>query len=420
MINNQNSISVSAFLVKKCTLIYRLAQKYDTRVFLVGGLVRDLLSSNQSLSTARRRHSLWRRSTNQDLDITIENSYQKFAEELAYELKAMITHHPYFMTMNLQWKDGSHIDIAQARTERYPKPAILPKASPAKIEEDLKRRDFSINAIAMEITAKLPYPIYDPFDGRGDLEKKLIRVLHPKSFIDDPTRIFRAIRFATRFRFKIEPLTTSLMQEAIKNNLLKLLSKERILNEIKLMLAEQKHIENIRCLQNYGIIANLFDLNLPKRFFDNNDKLTAYESDIKKIRLIYFLSYLPISHWRKYPLTTEIVESTYALIKFSKIRGHLAKAKKPSEIYKILKPLPIMVLEILSSIESQTIKEKVKKYLNEYSKITISTNGNVLRSMKIQQGQLYTQILKQIRYEKLDGKIKTKQDEINYIKMKYG
>jgi tRNA nucleotidyltransferase/poly(A) polymerase len=332
----------------------------------------------------------------------------------------MTTHHPYFMTMNLQLKDGSHIDIAQARSERYPKPAILPKVSPAKIEEDLKRRDFSINAIAMEITAKPPYPIYDPFDGRGDLDKKLIRVLHPKSFIDDPTRIFRAIRFATRFKLKIEPQTKSLMQEVIKNNLLKLLSKERILNEIKLMLAEQKHTENIRYLQNYGIIANLFDLNLPKRFFGNNDKLTAYENDIKKMRLIHFLSYLPISHWRKYPLTTEIVESTYALIKFSKIRGHLAKAKKPSEIYKILKPLPIIVLEILSSIESQAIKEKVKKYLNEYSKIAIYTNGNVLRSMKIQQGQLYTQILKQILYEKLDGRIKTKQDEINYIKMKYG
>ncbi len=408
-------------------LVSQTALKYKSRAFLVGGPVRDFLLNSRYQSKM-------------DLDIAVENKYEKIGRDLSKWLDAKVISYPQFMTMTLQLKDGSHIDIAQTRKEYYPQPGALPKVSVASIEEDLKRRDFTINAMAIEITKKPPHPIIDPFNGREDLQVKLIRILHPISFIDDPTRIFRALRFATRLGFKIETNTKMLMKKVIKSNLLCLLSGERVLYEIKMIMMERKSLQIIKSLQDFGIINKIFCVKLSNspRTYPYRDRIyhQNWSKDINSLehrcggtfflehrkltntysKLIHFFSYIPESFWTKYPLFKETMESARAIKKFSAHRTKLIKANKPSKIYQILKPIPNSALEILSLLEKRPITDKIKSYLTKYSKNKIFTTGETLKALKIPPGPKYSKIMNEILYQKLDGNIKNKIDEIKYIK----
>lgn len=383
-------------------LINQINQKYHTRVFLVGGSVRDLVMLKQK-----------RLDFTKDLDIAVENHHTGIGLDLAHKLHARIIHYPQFMTMTLQIGDKAHIDIAQTRKEIYSKPAALPKVQPASIREDLYRRDFTVNAMAMQITGQPPYPMLDPFNGQKDLKLKLIRVLHPKSFIDDPTRIFRAIRFATRFNFKIEKKTAHLLKYAVKKDLLKLLSGERILYELQMINKEKRNTAILKKLQQTGIIKNLFGIVLTQKFFLNNALL---ESDKK---LIYLFSHISKSKLSKYPLTKTTTDAVRALRRFSEYRSNLIKAKKPSEIYTVLNPLSQTALEILSVTQPKPVRDKIKLYLNKYSKVKIFTTGKSLASLKIEPGPKYTKIMKELLNLKLDGQIKTRSAEIKYTIQKY-
>jgi tRNA nucleotidyltransferase/poly(A) polymerase len=312
------------------------------------------------------------------------------------------------MTMTLMLKDSSHIDIAQTREESYPKPAMLPRVYPALITEDLRRRDFTINAMAMDI---LSSKIIDPFYGRKDIKEGVIRILHKQSFIDDPTRIFRAIRFAKRMGFDIEPKTEALMKTAIRQGHLKLLSGERILYELKLIMNEQKSIDMLKSLQYYNIISNLFEIKLSEKFFTEQKKLVD-----DHLKLIHLFSFIPEPLWPKYPLVRETMEGAKTIRGFSKFRIRLLKAKASSEIYKILKPLSKTGLEILSILEKNTVKSKIKLFLTKYTKVKIFANGKILQEFNIPPGEKYSKIFNELLYLKLDKKIKTRADELKHIK----
>ncbi len=160
--------------------------------YLVGGAVRDLL-----LGCGRA-----------DIDIVVEGN----AAELASRLGADVVSHERFATAKVSL-DGHEVDIATARTESYPHPGALPVVEPAaRVEADLARRDFTINAMAIPLGGEPG--LIDPHDGRADLDARLLRVLHPLSFVDDPTRALRAARYAARFGFQLEPETAALLAEA--------------------------------------------------------------------------------------------------------------------------------------------------------------------------------------------------------------
>lgn len=377
-----------------------LANKHNTRIFIIGGPVRDMIMA--------KKKSL---AIGQDLDIAVENNFSEIGEKLAKELNAKIIRYPQFMTMTLTLKDTSHIDIAQTREEVYLRPAILPRVLPATINEDLKRRDFTINAMAMDI---LSSKITDPFYGRKDIKEGVIRILHKQSFIDDPTRIFRAIRFATRLGFKIEPKTESLMKSVIKNGYLKLLSGERILYELKLIMKEEKSFTMLKLLQYYNITSNFFGKRLPEKFFAEQRKLTNDQQ-----KLTHLFSFIPENIRVKYPLLKETTEAARTVREFTKYRTRLIKANVPSEIYKILRPLSKTGLAVLSVIEKKTINNKIKSYLAEYTKVKIFTNGKILQEFNMPPGEKYSKIFNELLYLKLDNKIKTRADELNYIKRYY-
>ncbi|MDD5504233.1 MAG: hypothetical protein PHV77_02830 [Candidatus Omnitrophica bacterium] len=206
-------------------------------VFAVGGFVRDLMLNKKSL----------------DIDIAVQGDGIGLAGELAYRLGASLAVFKCFGTAVLEAKTRNsiasseplpvRIDIATARREYYKTAACYPEVRPAGIRADLKRRDFTINAMALVLNKRRFAEKIDYFAGTDDLEKGIIRVLHDKSFIDDPTRIFRAIRFEQRYGFNIDNHTLRLMKEAVRDGMICRLNKRRIEKELALFQREGRHSE---------------------------------------------------------------------------------------------------------------------------------------------------------------------------------
>ncbi len=241
-------------------LIDFIIKNKKLKAYLVGGCVRDWYLGKKCF----------------DIDVTFSDYPIKIAEEISIKFKFKITEFKNFLTIRLS-NDKRKIDFATLRKEEYPTPASLPVVSKAQtINEDLKRRDFTINSIALDLNEKI-FEVIDPFKGIKDIKDKKIRILHNQSFIDDPTRIFRAIRFSERFNFEIESHTFDLIlksKEFIKN-----LSKERIRNEIIKILMEKN------C---YKMLLKIKELNLLEGmvFFNFDKKIDEFKNLIQRLKYI--------------------------------------------------------------------------------------------------------------------------------------
>ena len=206
-----------------------LAEDNGFSAYIVGGFVRDALLGVENL----------------DLDIVIEGNALAFVKLLKTQVDLKVLTHQRFGTATVTLPCGFKIDIATSRKEEYPHPASLPTVLFSSIREDLLRRDFTINALAIKINRYNFGQLIDSSSGQKDLREAKIRVLHARSFIDDPTRIFRAIRFEQRYNFKIEPKTFRLMRKSITARLLRKLSRFRLGREFILLLKEEKPLKPI-------------------------------------------------------------------------------------------------------------------------------------------------------------------------------
>jgi tRNA nucleotidyltransferase (CCA-adding enzyme) len=212
-------------LLKK---IGKAADREDINAFVVGGFVRDAFLGIKD----------------KDIDIVVEANAINFAKTLAEKWGVKPVLHEGFKTATIE-EAGYRIDLATARREVYKKPAVLPSIRPATIKEDLFRRDFTINAMAISLNQPAFGRLADFFGGISDLKNKAIRVLHDQSFMDDPTRILRAIRLKERLGFKIDPHTEKLMRDAIRAGIFTMLKKQRLKKEIDLILDEPRSLNII-------------------------------------------------------------------------------------------------------------------------------------------------------------------------------
>jgi tRNA nucleotidyltransferase/poly(A) polymerase len=201
-------------------LIKEVSVEKDCHPYLVGGPVRDILLGRRSV----------------DIDLAMETGASTLARALSKRVDGRLRSFPQFLTYKVTADGFPEIDIATARRERYRTPGALPAVTAGRLKDDLIRRDFSINAIAVDL---LKGSMHDPTHGERDLDARVVRVLHDKSFIDDPTRIFRAVRLAGRLGFTIEPHTAELMRAAIESGALQTVSKERIWRELFLAMDEE-------------------------------------------------------------------------------------------------------------------------------------------------------------------------------------
>jgi tRNA nucleotidyltransferase (CCA-adding enzyme) len=220
-------------------LVKEVAAEKDCHPFLVGGPVRDILLGRPAV----------------DIDLTLETGSSTLARALAKRVEGRLRSFPQFLTYKVTSSGYPEIDIATARKERYRKPGALPAVTAGRLKDDLLRRDFSINAIALDL---LSGAMHDPARGERDLADRLVRVLHDRSFIDDPTRIFRATRLAARLGFTIEDETAGWMRAAIDAGALTTISKERIWRELFLAMDEAEAPAILADLSARGALHVLF------------------------------------------------------------------------------------------------------------------------------------------------------------------
>jgi len=383
------------------------AAKRGQRVYLVGGVVRDLLLGDPSLRSGPRF----------DLDLVVEGDAVKLAQQVAETSQANLLAHHRFGTAKLRYENFT-LDLATARQETYVKPGALPAVTPGTLKDDLIRRDFSINAMAISLAANDYGELVDPHQGKSDLEYCRIRTLHPESFSDDATRILRAVRYEQRLSFELEAQTAQLLKRDI--SMLDTISGDRIRHELELIFKEKQPEFVINRLAELGVlprispflkgdgwIAEKFDkarrlkkpTQLPSLYFC----LLIYSFSEKGIE--QFLARLNISaKLSRAMLDTLRLKTSLTLLDKSSL--------KPSEIYYLLReyePLAIQANAIAS--DSSMVHHHLQLYLTKLRYVRTSLDGEELKRLGISAGPEMGKVLQILHKAKLDGEVKTRADE---------
>jgi len=220
--------------------IGRLAEAQGLSAYAVGGCVRDWRLGIANVT---------------DLDVTVEGDGIRVARAVARALRGTLETHEQFgtATIRLSRGTGRRVDVASCRTESYARPAAYPKVSAGTLAEDLFRRDFTINAMAVALNPGRFGTLIDPFDGTQDLQRKALRILHARSFLDDPSRLLRGVRFAERFQLRWEPATAQAAREAIVSGALGWLNPGRLQRELERMVREPAPLA---CLRHLGALLD--------------------------------------------------------------------------------------------------------------------------------------------------------------------
>lgn len=395
-----------------------VADDLGYNAYAIGGFIRDLFLKFDNL----------------DIDIVIEGDGIRFAQEYAKKVPVRIRYHTKFKTAVLIFSDGFKVDVATARSEYYESPAALPVVELSSIKMDLYRRDFTINTLAVKLNSRHYGLLIDFFGAQKDLKEKAIRVLHNLSFVEDPTRAFRAVRFEQRFGFKIGKLTVNLIENAIRIGGIEKLAPKRVFTELQLILNEGNPLP---------IIKRLIDLKLlqavqPELTLTQKGELLFVE--IKTVLSWFDLLYLnePYEKWLVYflALTQQITQiselrqrlglSKRALEIMTLCRGEGEKALTAlqknshlsrSDIAKLLSPLPNEVLLFLMARTNQEgIRKTISLYFTQLKSIRISVGGDDLKNLGMAPGPGYKVILTDLLEARINGKVLTHEDEIAYVK----
>jgi tRNA nucleotidyltransferase (CCA-adding enzyme) len=402
-INDQLSSGIIAFL----KMVGTIGEKRGMQLYLVGGVVRDLLLER----------------LNTDLDFVVEGDGIKLAEEIGALIHAKIKTHPRFGTATIKWEKRS-ADFATARTEIYTRPGALPKVKFSTIKDDLARRDFTINAMAVAINPGRFGELIDPFDGRTDLEKNRVCVLHDKSFTDDATRMWRAVRYEQRLGFRIEPVTTLLIERDI--DMLKTVSGDRIRHELELVLKEEEPENALRRADELEILERLnphlkADAWLAEKFAAARDAAdTALPAPWLYMALVcYRLKTAEaeklIGYLRLPKAAAQVIRDTLAVR--DRINELSLEGQNPSVIYDILHGFCQAAYEAnMIASASLVAAEHIELYERVLAHIHPTLTGDDLKKLGIPSGSRIKETLQKLLEAKLDGTIETKQDEEIWVK----
>lgn len=411
---------LSKQLLRLLAHIGETADELDYGAYIVGGFVRDLL--------------LYRK--NDDLDIVIEGSGIAFAEKFAQKFNARIHTHKKFGTAIITLPDGSKIDVASARMEYYKFPAALPTVEMSSIKLDLFRRDFTINTLAIKLNPDEFGTLIDFFSAQRDLKDKVIRILHNLSFVEDPTRAFRAIRFEQRFNFTIGKLTSGLIKNAVKMDFFKQLSGPRVFTELRYILEEENPVPAIIRLMDYDLLKVLHpDLKLQK------DHIVPMLESVRKIISWHDLLFLDETYLN-WPIYFMVLIRQCGRQMAEEICGRLKLAPRyqkmliqdrlkaesclrwlehhlPVENSILYESLCVFKTELILYMMAVTTHEEVRKAISHYytqlRNVKIALKGEDLKALGIPPGPVYREILKAVLDAKLNGLLETKEDELDYV-----
>ncbi len=400
--------------------IGRTADQLDCRAYVVGGFVRDLFLYRQ----------------NEDIDVVIEGDGIQFARIFARTVNGRVHIHKKFGTAVIIFPDGFKIDVASARMEYYTYPAALPIVAMSSIKIDLYRRDFSINTLAVRLNPKWFGTVIDFFSARRDIKEKIIRVLNNLSFVEDPTRIFRAIRFEQRFHFKIGKVTVRLIENAVRMDFFKRLSGKRVFTEIKLILEEENPAAAFARLRDFDLLK-VID---PAIAF-GDEQARIFES-IRKVLVWYDLLYLQDSYkkWVVYfsalikPIKApQSVRKIFNRLGFSPDYRRLLGEKRiaadqclngirhnpsmpNSRLAARLAPFRLeLVLYMMALASDEKVKLRISRYLTHLRRVHITITGKTLLDMGITPGPVYRKIFDSVLAARLDGRIHSGDEERRWV-----
>lgn len=415
LLNQELTLKMQQLL--KC--ISKQADKKNVKVYLVGGTIRDLLLHYPPAK---------------DLDLVIIGDAIHFAAAVQEELGGELRTFEKFGTASLQLEDRIRLDMVTARKEFYASPAALPQVEASTLKNDLFRRDFTINTMACSLMAANYGELYDYFDGRKDLRKKIIRTLYSLSFVDDPLRLLRAVRFEQRYGFQIATETLKLIENAVARSIIEKVKRQRLNQELRLIYQEPQPVKVLIRYEQLGFLQFLYPgLTIGQSKWALLVKIEAYIRRVKKstdsampdIELTYLCGLL---------FSLETAERSAIINKLQLSRDRqtvLALASKEvyvlldqldrnnldhSTISELLDPLPVEVLILIGVLtEKKRIREYLQLYMEKIRHIRPKLSGNDLKRIGLKPGPRYREVLDHLKNAVLDGEVRTPQEEFNYV-----
>ncbi len=407
-----------------------LAQEMGLQIYFVGGPVRDLLLGN----------------SNVDLDMVVEGHAIALCEELVRLFGGRVRTHTRFGTAKWllddrfwdQFGAGEEehlslppsVDFVAARTEFYDRPTALPQVARGSIKLDLHRRDFTINTLAIRLNPDRFGQLLDFYGGRRDLQAGVIRVLHSLSFIDDPTRILRAVRFEQRLGFRIEPRTEELLSHSVA--LLDRVTGDRIRHEMELLLREPKPELGFARLAELGVLAQIhpalsFDAWIENCFVRLRELLATSDWGLVVDDYLIEFTHFGLLTFRMDLAEVEAVESRLRVRRPTSEHIRLLHALKeklqllahpqaPSAVFQMLQAYPRRVLLVAyAAVEDPPVRESIRLYVDQWEQTTTAITGHDLRLLGLEPGPVYQELLSELLYAKLDGRISTEEEERAYL-----
>ncbi|MDW8390096.1 MAG: CCA tRNA nucleotidyltransferase [Oscillochloridaceae bacterium] len=394
-----------------------LAEAQQARLWLVGGVVRDLLCQAPP---------------GRDVDLAVEGDALALAHELAAQTGGRLrAAHAAFGTASVEvLANGATLilDLASSRVERYPSPGALPEVAPAPIEDDLYRRDFSVNALAIELRAEdgqvRAGRLLDPCGGRADLVTGRLRLLHEHSLRDDPTRMLRGVRLAARLGLRPDPATAAQIQEALRAGYLRLVSNERILAELCLCLEEPRPDETVRLADAWEVTPQVIPgLAWSEALSARCARLADAPGDalaggplVWAGLLLYDLDAEGLTAIAaRYPLPVEAAELLRQLPVLRATAPLLTPDLPNSGLDRLLRPFSVAAITALHYAEPAAAA-MTARYLRELRTMRPPLNGNDLQRLGITPGPLLGRTLEALRAAALDGEISTREEAEDWVR----
>lgn len=413
-------------IVSLLQLAGQTGQELGVEVYAVGGFVRDMLLGIP----------------NDDIDLVVEGDGIVFAQNLGHKLAARVRSHLKFRTAVLILPSGQKIDVATARLEYYEYPAALPIVELSSLKMDLYRRDFSINTLAIHLCPPHFGRLVDFFGGQQDLKDGVIRVLHSLSFVEDPTRIIRAIRFEQRFQFKIGSQTERLIKNAVRLNIFQKLSGARIRHEMRLLAEDSAPLDALIRMRDLGLLQEIHPLlhfpQTKEALLEEIEKVITwykllFREEAPDIWIVYFLGLVSgfdthqvqalTSRLKFPPKRTELVESTrrqlryvaMQLTQWGKNEGALA------DLYDILSPLSLEgLLYTMAKQRKLEQKKAISHYLTHLQDVGILVTGSDIKEMGLEPGPQFANILRAVKRAVLNAEVRTREEQLKYAKRMAG
>ncbi len=386
-------------------------------VAAVGGFARDLLHRGPAAATP-------------DLDLAVEGDGRRLARRLAEALGGRVTEHGAFLTATIALPDGRRVDVATARRERYDRPGALPHVETATLGEDLARRDFSVNALAVRVDGAAWGDVLDPAGGLAELRRGVIRVLHPLSFVEDPTRIFRAARFAVRLGFRLNGTTRRLATAAAGLAVYEALSGERLRTEIHAALREAAPAAVLGRLGRLGAFRLLAPgwrfappaARLVERVGHRAAGLPLSPETVEALYLLALTAGLPPAAAEAWTARLGVPEPTRRALGRAHadapgLLARLQRAAGPAEAYAMLRGVPELVAAWAAVLARRA---PARRYLGEHLRgwrgLRPLLSGADLQAMGLAPGPLFGRLLEGLLAAQAAGRLTTREQAARWVR----